>query len=182
MDTLIAYVGGSGAGEASARAPRDHGIPPWRGSPGQVDIKCQKSRSQCRTQPALITSFKDTAMKITWDEWKKFCEAWDDHPNGDNWFYDDQLLPNEDELGCEIPEIMIAPGTKFDLTGGMLWRGEGRPCPVDFLGEHGLDTAIRKWRKLRDFDSFIVTFPKSQSTAINGIKSAIEALGGVISH
>lgn len=112
-------------------------------------------------------------MKITLAEWRAFEDAWSEAPEGKNWCYDDQLLPTEDDFGNKIA-IDIDPATKFELTGFMQWQGNGKPKPSGFFGNHGLDTAVKKWRKLCAFETRVIDIPKDKMA---DVQAALAAFG-----
>lgn len=103
-------------------------------------------------------------MKITVAEWNEFCVAWDALPGGENWYVD-----SEDDV-----DDQGNPNTKIEVCGELAWQGEGEPVPVGFLGEHSLATAIRKWRKERDFVFVVVEVPRDR---INEVEALLRDLG-----
>jgi hypothetical protein len=113
-------------------------------------------------------------MKITLAEWQEFISAWDELPGHGNWYMDDQDIPGED--GCPS----IGASETFELTGFLDWQGEGdyvNNC-LSFLGPWTLETAVKKWRKLRDFDVLFITAPKGRTEAV---RAAVKALGCKVS-
>lgn len=107
------------------------------------------------------------AVKMTGAEYKRFMTdetLWGE----DGYFYDAFLSVDGKEEGdgidikilADTAAIRIEGGTVFDLPGGQKMSLEG---------------LFRKWKRLQDTDTFLVTCPKAQTETI---KTLIKNNGG----
>ena len=106
------------------------------------------------------------AVKMTGAEYKRFMT--DETLWGEDGYFDDAFLSvdgkKEDEIDIEIladtAAMQIEGGMVFDLPGGR---------------EMSLEGLFRKWKRLQDTDTFLVTCPKAQTETI---KTLIKNNGG----
>jgi hypothetical protein len=107
-------------------------------------------------------------MKVKGSELIQFmAEAWpgeDKEETKDDWYWDHEVFEEPD------PEATY----ETDELGPILFsRGSGREDPTDGEGLN-LATLIKRWRKARAFDMFLIQVPKDKTAEV---KEALVNLG-----